>query len=218
MRTLFPLLILLLFTSADPADPARSARWEKEIVAIEKRLKESPPKEGSVFFVGSSTIRLWDVRKSFPDVPTTNVGFGGSEIRDSTDFAPRIILPHKPKVIVFYAGDNDIASGRKPEQVAADFNAFCRVIHKESPQSRILFLAIKPSLARWKQFDEQKRANALVKDICGANDRLAFVDVVPLFLGPDGAPVPELYAKDGLHLSPAGYEKWTPMIAPLLGK
>src|SRR4051812_25168723 len=70
MRSL-PLAPTLLSVSADPqpgkdegAD--RFARWEKEVSAIEKRLADDPPKPGCVVFAGSSSIRLWDLKKSFP--------------------------------------------------------------------------------------------------------------------------------------------------------
>ena len=66
-----------------------------------------------------------------------------------------------------------------------------------------------PSLARWKKFDEQTKANALVKAYCEREKGLTFVDVVPLMLGPDGTPIPELFVKDGLHMTPKGYEVWT---------
>ena len=35
-------------------------------------------------------------------------------------------------------------------------------------------------------------------------------------LGPDGLPRAELYVADKLHLTPAGYAVWTPLLAPLL--
>lgn len=202
---MFPLLVLAL---AQPADPF--AKWEKEIARIEKRLAEP------VFFVGSSSIRLWDVQKSFPGVAAVNVGFGGSQIPDSTHFAPRIILPFKPKAIVFYAGDNDIAAGRTPNQLAADFRAFAAEIHQHLPKTRILFIAVKPSVARWKLYDKQVEANALIKGQCDKDDRLAYVDIVPAMLGPDGKPAPDLFAKDGLHLSPKGYEIWTAAVKKAL--
>ena len=46
----------------------------------------------SIFFCGSSSIVGWDLVKSFPDLPVSKRGFGGSQIADSTHFAPRIIL------------------------------------------------------------------------------------------------------------------------------
>ena len=188
------------------------ARWEKEVAAIEKKLADKPPKPGCVVFAGSSTIRLWNLDKSFPDAGYVNVGFGGSQIPDATHFAGRLITPHQPKVVVFYAGDNDINANRTPEQVAADFKAFCAAV----PNSRIIFLGIKPSLARWKRFDEQKKANARVREFCATDPRLTFLDTVPLTLGSDGTPDPALFVKDGLHLSPAGYEKWTAAVRKAL--
>lgn len=218
MHAFFSVLLLPSALGADPPDADRPARWEKDVAALEARLKKEPPKAGGVVFAGSSSIRLWDVTKSFPDAPAANVGFGGSEVRDSTHFAARLVIPHRPKTVVFYAGDNDIASGRTPEQVAADVRAFCGAVHKELPGCRVVLLAIKPSPARWKMYAGQARANARVRAACRADDRLTFVDTAPLMLGPDGTPAPGLYAKDGLHLSPAGYEKWTAAVAGHLAK
>src|SRR5690242_4123501 len=100
------------------------SRWEKDIAAFEKSDRDRPPPKNAVLFVGSSSIRLWDLAKSFPDVPTINRGFGGSQLADSVHFAPRIVLPYEPRVVVLYAGDNDLAAGKTPEQVHADFRAF----------------------------------------------------------------------------------------------
>ena len=199
------LLIVLVQPSA--ADPF--AKWEKNIAAIEKRLNDHPPRPGGVFFAGSSSIVKWDLKKSFPGQDYVNVGFGGSIIPDSTHFAPRILTSFKPGTIVFYAGDNDIAQNRKPEQVLHDFRAFVEAVRTDNPNCRVLFIAVKPSVARWKRFDEQKKANALVRDFCAKDQRLGYVDVVPLMLRSDGTPDPDLFVKDGLHLSPKGYELWT---------
>jgi hypothetical protein len=210
MRSLAALLIVTLVHAACAEEPAkdadRFARWEKNIAAIEKRLKDNPPEKGGVFFAGSSTIRLWDVAKAFPDMKPVNVGFGGSEIRDVTHFADRIILKHEPRAIVFYSGDNDINSGRTPEQVLVDVRAFAEAIHKRSAKTRIHFISIKPSIARWTQFETQKKGNALIKEFCSKNERLSYIDVVPAILGDDGKPRSELFVKDGLHFTAKGYE------------
>jgi lysophospholipase L1-like esterase len=187
-----------------PKEADRAAKWEKEIAAIEKRLTEKPPDQGGIVFSGSSTIRMWDVSAAFPKA--TNCGFGGSEIRDVTHFADRIILKHEPRAIIFYSGDNDLNSRRTPEQVVSDFKALAEVVHNRLPKTRIYFISIKPSLARWKQFDAQSKANALVKELCEKNERLGYVDIVPKILGSDGQPRAELFVKDGLHLSKLGYE------------
>jgi lysophospholipase L1-like esterase len=123
-----------------------------------------------------------------------------------TRFADRLILKHEPREIVFYAGDNDINSGRTPEQVASDFRAFAQTVHKHLPKTRIYFVSIKPSPARWAKYEAQTKANTLVKDICAKDDRLVYLDVVAAMLGTDGRPREELYVKDRLHLTPAGYQ------------
>ena len=206
-------LLMLFAPAADTAPPPRAvdpfAKWEKNIAAIEKRLAAHPPKPGAVFFVGSSSIVKWDLEKFFPGSNYVNVGFGGSVIADSTHFAPRILAPHKPATIVFYAGDNDIGRGGKAADVLADFKAFVAAARKINPACRVLFIPVKPSLARWKLYEVQKEANALVKAYCETDKALTFVDIVPAMLGPDGTPLPELFVKDGLHMSAKGYERWT---------
>jgi lysophospholipase L1-like esterase len=146
------------------------------------------------------------VAKAFPDWKPVNVGFGGSEIRDVTHFADRVLLKHKPRAIVFYAGDNDVNASRTPEQVLADFRAFVAAIHKQLPKTQIHFICIKPSIARWTQFEKQSKANALVRELCSKDDRLSYIDIVAAMLGDDGKPRPELFVKDGLHFSAKGYE------------
>jgi hypothetical protein len=215
MRRLAALLVLGLTVSVlgqSAKDADRVARWEKEVAAIEKRQAE----KGGIVFTGSSTIRLWDLVKSFPDWKATNSGFGGSEIRDVTHFADRLVFKHEPRAIVFYAGDNDINSGRMPEQVLADFQAFAEVAQKVLPKTRIYFIAIKPSPARWAKYEVQSNANALVKEFCAKHDRLSYVDVVRLLLGPEGKPREELYVKDRLHLSPAGYKILTDAVKKVM--
>ncbi|VTR91393.1 Putative secreted protein OS=Blastopirellula marina DSM 3645 GN=DSM3645_25497 PE=4 SV=1: Lipase_GDSL_2 [Gemmata massiliana] len=215
-------LLLLAPIPPEIAPPPRVAdpfaKWEKDVAAIEKRLRASPPKPGAVFFAGSSSIVQWDLKKSFPDTGYVKVGFGGSVITDSTHFAPRILSPHKPGTIVFYAGDNDIGRGSKPENVASDFKAFVTAVRKDNPSCRVLFIAVKPSLARWKKFEDQKKANALVREFCEKEPGLVFVDVVPVMLGADGTPNSELFVKDGLHMTPKGYELWTAAIKKALAR
>ena len=216
---MLPLVLALAVQPAPKdADAGRFERWEKEVGASEKKLKDSPPKAGGVVFAGSASTRLWKLDESFPGEGYVNVGFGGSELRDSTHFAARLIAPHRPKAVVLYAGDNDINAGRTPEQLAADFQAFVAAVRRDVPDCKVYFVAVKPSIARWKKFDDQKKANALVRAACDADPKLGYIDIVPLMLGADGQPVAALYAKDGLHLSPSGYARWAAAVAAALDR
>lgn len=197
------MFLLFLFLFQPSADPF--AKWEKEIVAIEKSLKDSPPAPGGVTFVGSSTIRLWDLKKHFPDKPYFNAGFGGSVTADATHFVPRIVAPQKPAWVVFYSGDNDINKKRTPEQVRDDTRDFIAAVHKHLPEAKILIIGIKPSIARRDQFGEQQKANRLVMDDSTRYAHCQFLDPTPLILDAQKKPDPDKFVKDGLHLSDAGY-------------
>lgn len=195
-------------------DATRFAKWEKAITAFEESDRnDSPPKNGAVF-VGSSSIRMWDVKQSFPNLPAINRGFGGSQIEDSAHFADRIVAVYQPRVVVFYAGDNDINAGKKADQVEADFRRFVKRVHDMLPQSRILFMAIKPSPSRWKFIEIQRDANARIRKFCESEKNLTFVDVVTPMLGPDGQPRAELFLKDQLHMNADGYRLWTEIAKP----
>lgn len=195
-----------------------SERWENDIRKFEEQDKASPPKPGGVLFIGSSSIKRWNLAESYPDRGYLNRGFGGSQIADSTHFADRIVIPYKPKTVVMYAGDNDLAGGKSPEQVAKDFSAFVAKVHAALPDTKIVFIAVKPSIARWKIVDKVRDANRRIAATCAKNNKLAFVDIDKPMIGDDGMPRGELFAKDGLHLSPAGYELWVKLLEPALGE
>ena len=200
--------------------PLRAADdpWEKEVAAVEARLIRSAPAAGGVMFAGSSSVRLWDLGASFPDLEPLNAGFGGSRIADCHRYAPRLIYPWKPRMVVFYAGDNDVAGGLTPDEVARDFQAFATSLHAVLPECRLVFLSIKPSASRWHLWPQAQAANARIRALCEAvgEPRLRFVDVSTALLGTDGQPDPRLFLDDRLHLNDAGYEKWRAVLAPVL--
>jgi lysophospholipase L1-like esterase len=191
-------------------------RWEQDIAAFEAADRVAPPPKGEVVFVGSSTIRIWDLAASFPDVKATNRGFGGSEMADSTRYVDRIVVPYAPRVVVVYAGDNDIM-GTTSEQIAIAFEQFVRAVHAKLPATRIVYIGIKPSPLRWAQVDRMRSANVVIEQFCQRDDRLAFVDVDHAMLGWDEKPRPDLYQADGLHLTPAGYQILNMLVRPFLG-
>ncbi len=205
----------LLATVASAADE-KPVDWEPTIQAFEKQDRLRPPELGGVLFLGSSSIRLWDTAQAFPGVQSINRGFGGSQIADSVKFAERLVVPYKPRLVVFYAGDNDIAAGKSPEQVASDFQDFAKKIQKELPETRIAFISIKPSPSRWKHFEKQQEANRLIAEFIKSDRRLSYLDVVEPMVGDDGQPRAQFFKKDMLHLNEEGYEVWAKIVTPEL--
>lgn len=216
MQSSVSFFIRLLMVSVVPAflhsADLNPKRWEKDIAAFEASDRTNPPPKGAVLFVGSSSIRYWkDLEKDFSEYQVINRGFGGSHIPDSTHFAERIIFPYEPSKIVLYAGDNDISRGISPEQAFADFRAFVEKVHSKLPDTRIYYLAIKPSPSRWYLSPQSEKTNRLIQRYARFRPKIEYIDVwTPLLK--DGRPDPALFEKDRLHINRKGYELWAEVV------
>jgi lysophospholipase L1-like esterase len=197
---------------------ADADRWESAIKKFEDADKVAPPPQNAIVFIGASSIVRWNLRESFPELgpQAINRGFGGSLAADSTRYADRIVIPYKPRMVVFYAGDNDVEANHTPAQIAGDFAAFESKVHAALPDTQIVFISIKPSIRRFPWIEQIKGANALVKQYSATHAHLTFVDIVPQMLGADGKPRKELLVEDGLHMTPAGYRIWNDALTPIL--
>ena len=197
---------------------AGQANWEPDILAFERQDRERFPPKGAILFAGSSTMVRWNLALHFPGVPTINRGFGGSQIRDSLFYAPRIVLPYQPRLIVFYAGENDLAFGNPPDRVEADYRAFVALVRRALPETVVLFLSIKPCPSRWPLWPVMGDMNARIRTFSASDPHLDYLDVATPMLGSDGRPRPELFKADALHLSEAGYALWSARLRPWLAR
>jgi len=202
--------------AAAASKPTGPARFESEIAAFEKSDHQNAVPRDAILFIGSSTIRLWQTADAFPDLPVINRGFGGSTIADVNHFADRIVFKYKPRTIVFYAGDNDIAGGRSPERVFGDFEKFANSVHERLPNAKLIYLAIKPSPLRWKMWPQSQIVNDRVRQLIKKNRNDLYVDTAPTILGSDGEPQKELFRNDGLHMNPKGYASWNKILMEVL--
>ncbi len=189
-------------------------RYEQEIAALEKTAKPLPP--GTILFVGSSMIRLWKLDQSFPNQKMVNFGFGGSKTSDVNYFFDRMILAYRPERIVFYGGDNDLASGDAPEVIAMRVDAFLTRVEKELPGTKVAVLAIKPSPNRIKFLEAQSYTNSLLEFICALHPSSQFVDTFTPVLAGGLRPKADLFDKDQLHFNEAGYAVWAKTLTPVL--
>ena len=225
MKNFFQVSLLgaLLLVSAPFARCAETnavhnfARWENEIAAFERHDATNPPAKGTYVFIGSSTVRLWKtLAQDLPGRSVVNRGFGGSEIADSTHFAPRVIFPYAPKVVVLRAGGNDLFAGKSVEQVFADYQEFIAVVHAKLPDAKIVFLSLSPSIARWSQHEKEKAVNALVEKFVAGKPFLQYLETYDVPLRADGTPNVDLFIGDKLHFNASGYKLFAERVRSLL--
>ena len=96
-----------------------------------------------------------------------------------------------------------------------DFKTFAELVRSKVGDAEILFLAIKPSLARWELWPAMRDANALISAYTEDRAGMGYVDVATPLLGEDGTPGP-FFVEDGLHLNANGYLVWTQVLAEFL--
>ena len=206
-------ILLALFVSFTTL-LADAGKWEKEVAAFEK----AEIRKGGIVFTGSSTIRLWkSLEKDFADLPVVNRGFGGSQMQDSAELAERIVVPQEPRMVVLFAGTNDIAAGKSPEDVARSFEAWLSKMKDKLPKTELCFLEITSSPSRWEQREKVVAANQLIRPIC-EKAGVKFIAIREKFFGADGAPREELFAADRLHLNADGYKILADTVRPFLPK
>ena len=214
----FLLIFLLLVCSFWQQVKAQNfAQWENEITGLEKKAAADPVKKRSIVFTGSSSIRLWEgLPTYFPGKKIINHGFGGSQTDEVVHFADRLVTPYKPKQVVIYVGDNDLASGKSPEKVFSDFKQLFTRIRESRPKATITFISIKPSPSRKQYYAAIQKTNAYIKDFLENQKKAAFVDIYTPMLGQNGKPKPELFRPDSLHMTQAGYDIWAQVLKPYL--
>jgi lysophospholipase L1-like esterase len=128
------------------------------------------------------------------------------------------VIPYHPRVIVMYAGDNDVEEGLAPGRVLDDFKAFVAHVRRDLPDVAIIYISIKPSIARWSVWPRMHAANDKIAAWSHTQPRITFVDVAPKMLDAQGKPDPRLFRKDGLHMRPAGYAIWIEALKPVLAQ
>ena len=213
------LLVNCTTLGADKVSDPDPGRFAKAIAKFQTEDASIKAVDSLTLFTGSSSIRMWkSMADDFPGHKTLNRGFGGSHLSDVLHYFDLLVTPHKPKAIVLYCRENDLWSGKPPQQVLADFKTFANRVHEKFPKTRIYYIACKPSPKRWEKWDVYEKCNRMIANQCDKDKRLTFVDVSKVMLGADGKPLPDIWLKDKLHLNEKGYNRWTNFLRPILAK
>jgi hypothetical protein len=223
MRKQFLRLLFLVnfIISSGVLDAQTSPAFWQDIVAFKKKDSIQAPPSNAILFVGSSSFARWqDVNNYFPDFTIINRGFGGSILTDVIRYTYDIILPYKPKQVVIYCGENDLASADSISSVEAynRFKTLFGMIRTNLPKTDIAFISIKPSPSRVAIQLKIKDANKLIQTFISAQKNASFIDIYDAMLDKKGQMREELYVSDRLHMKPAGYAIWEKAITPFLLK
>lgn len=199
---------------------SQSHPYWKVIQEFKKQDSVSFPPEQAILFIGSSSFTRWqDVQQYFPGYTIINRGFGGSTLADQLQFTGDIIFPYKPKQIVIYCGENDLATdGVSAGEVLNRFKKLFSVIRNKFTDLPIVYVSMKPSPSRRHLISEIREGNARISAFLATQKHTAFVDVFSKMLTETGEPAGELFLQDSLHMNARGYAIWQKAIQPFLFK
>lgn len=192
--------------------------WD-DIQAFKHRDSVQAPPQHSILFVGSSSFTRWtDIQNYFPGYTIINRGFGGSSIPDVIRYENDVIFKYKPKQIVMYCGENDLAvSDTVTAQMVFDrFKKLFNDIRKKFSNIPFVYISLKPSPSRWQLHEKMMAANNQIQGFLAKKKNTVFIDVYHKMLGPDGTPIKGIYVEDNLHMNAKGYAIWKKEIQPIL--
>ena len=212
-----PLVLIILlfgFLSSNAQDPNR---FKNSIDELNNKEYNFNPDKKLLLFTGSSSIKMWkNVPDYFPEYNVINNGFGGSHFSDLIFFYDKLITKQTPDILFIYEGDNDIASGKKPSKIIKQAKELVKQIKADLPQTKIIFIAPKPSIARWNLKKDYNKLNKKLAKLCKKQDNTEFADVWNIMLDENGNVYTDIFIEDGLHMNKKGYDLWAKVIFELL--
>lgn len=203
-------------TQPPKAKPDPLFPFSTEIEDFAKADSARPATADATLFLGSSSIRLWDIAGSFPDIATVNRGFGGATTPDVLHYYSRLRPRVAPRTIIVYVGENDLNAGAAPEKVASDILALLGKLRADYPKARLAWMSIKPSPIRWTLYPKMMLVNQTV-GARATTAKFEYLEVGKMLLASDGLPDASLFRADGLHMNARGYTLWTTFIRTWLG-
>lgn len=205
--------------AATVAQPSvgRENRFDAQVQAMVDKDRTSPPPQASILFIGSSIFRLWtDLEKQMAPLPVFNRAFGGSRTWEVLAYMDRLVLPHKPKVVVYYCGSNDVNAGEPADAIVQRTREFIDRVHAALPATKIVYFSINRSLDKRDKWAVVDAVNVSMKLLSTKTPWLTYVESNTALFTAAGEPRAELYLPDGLHFKPPAYELFTDILKPVV--
>jgi hypothetical protein len=141
-----------------------------------------------IIVLGDSITEMARLPETIDDKPVVNAGIGAAGIEDFEVLSSELMQHSNPSLIAVALGSND-----DDRSIGAHYAALLSKLKKYSP--RLLAVAVPPQAG-------SDAKNAQIK-AAAESEGVRFIEM-PL---PEGSTLP-----DHVHLSAAGYRKWTPAL------
>ena len=169
-----------------------------------------------VMLAGSSSIEFWETSKEDLDpIVSYNHGIGGTTIEQWDEvFNKRLVLPYKPKMVVYYVGINNVINSKEsPEVIWERLENFFNHTHEALPDSKIQYILMNQLSGYPNCKDTIAAVNANAIEYQKTHSSwLTLINPGLALLKENGEPNAAFFRTDGLHLSYYGYTVWGEII------
>ena len=198
----------------------RDIKRHKQFLEI---VKQGNP---DVVFLGDSITQGWEGngknawQKHFAPLKAINLGIGGDQtghvlwrLTEGGEFETI-----RPKVVVLMIGTNNTGNKEHTaERIAGAISEIVKTIHKKSPETKVLLLAVFPRANKAGELNTKiPEINKIIAKLDDGGKTVKYLDIGDKFLVDGKMAKGVMY--DYLHLSTRGYEIWAEAIMPTLNE
>lgn len=194
--------------------------WNRAVKAYYYHKKEHfellPDTPNEIIFLGNSITDNAEWAELFSDPNIKNRGIGGD---DTDGILGRLseVTSSKPDKIFIMIGTNDLAYGKKVDDIIGNYTKIIAQIKDDSPTTKLYVQSVLPvedALHYTRPNAEIININDQLIEICKA-EGITYIDLHSVFSDENGKLNKE-YSIDGLHLNGKGYEVWKKQIVEYL--
>jgi len=217
----------------EPADVSAPRTDENSRIAHEQLLAKRKAGKIDVYFVGDSITRRWGTsdeqwkdllenwNANFRGWNAANFGWGADKTQHMLWRLRNGELDGvKPKVVVIMAGTNNVGDATplgdveaRAADVARGVGALVKEVRRRVPRATIVITGITPRNDNPDVMPVIDAANLLMARLADGK-AVRYININDELAYPDGR-LRDGMAYDGLHLTPAAYQKWADRLKPI---
>jgi lysophospholipase L1-like esterase len=208
-QTVFPLLASMGLLASFWAAPASADE------------KSASPSNGGIVFVGSSIFQYWThLTEQMAPLPVLNRAIAGLTTQDMLGLLSRVVLPYKPRIVVFYCGSNDISVGETADAIIERTKRFLQILGEKSPDTFVYYTSILKAPEKMDRWDVVDAVNQEMARYSRQRKTLGYIDLNPVLFDSRGALRLDLFLPDGLHFrhGSTAYVEFSQVVKPILSK
>jgi lysophospholipase L1-like esterase len=167
--------------------------------------------EKSLLFIGDSLVEFCDWQVRFPEYKVVNLGRSGETVQELKERVPAVLRRHEPPTwLLVMSGINNVA--REDYGFLPAYEELLERLRAAWPETVLTVNSLLPVRLPWVAPDLLPRTNSMLRAMA-ARQQALFLDAHDHLLDGQGLADRRYLMDDGVHLSAAGYARWTELVA-----